>query len=93
MLLNARTSKYLRKKSYELAAEWIKTMLPEDQRDAVTVQSVKAFEKEQEKHVYANNKVIVSAYSSRWFYNRLKKAVRTSTYPDFTLKSVAELGE
>ena len=78
MLLNARTSKYLRKKSYELAAEWIKTMLPEDQRDAVTVQSVKAFEKEQEKHVYANNKVIVSAYSSRWFYNKLKRAVLTS---------------
>jgi uncharacterized membrane protein YheB (UPF0754 family) len=91
--LNARTAKFLRGKSYELAAEWLKQMLPEDQRSTVTKASVKAFEKEQEKYVTANGKVIVSAYSSRWFYNKLKKAVKTRVRPDFTIRSVKELGD
>lgn len=90
--MNARTAKFLRKKGYELAAEWLKTMLPEDQKGNVTVPSVKAFEREQEKYVYANGKTVLCAYNSRWFYRKLKKAVKTGVYPDFTLKSVAELG-
>ena len=91
--MNARKAKHLRRKSYEMAAVWIQTMLPEDQREGVTVDSVKAFEKEQERHVYANGKVVVSAYSSRWFYERLKKAETTGAKLDLTLQSAAGLGE
>lgn len=86
------TAKFLRKNSYLLAAQWLKEMIPEDQRASVTTESVKAFEKEQDKHIYANNRIILSAYNSRWFYKKLKKSVKTGIRPDFTLKNVSELG-
>lgn len=90
--MNGRKAKYLRAKAYSLAAEWLKTMLPESEQGAVTPQSVRAFEADQEKYILSGPCIRVSAYSSRWFYKRLKKAFKRDSNPDFTLNSVLELG-
>lgn len=89
--MNQRTAKYLRKKSYELAAEWLKTMLPQESHKDVTPASVRAFEADQERHVHANGRTVVSAYSSRFFYLRLKKALKKRVRPTFQV-NVKELG-
>lgn len=91
--MNGRRAKQLRRVAYGLAAQWLRSMVPEDQKHNVTRESVKEFEKGQEKYVSTSNKVILSAYSSRWFLKKLKKAIRKKEAPDFTINSTEELGD
>lgn len=86
-------SKRLRAISYDLAAQWLKTMLPVAEQEKVTIDSVKKFEAEQEQYIYTKfGERRCAPYSSRWFYLKLKKAYKKGIRPDFTLQSVLELG-
>lgn len=90
--MNQKRAKHLRAKARELAAVWLKTLLPPDQAALVTPESVREFEKAQDQHVHANGRCVVSAYSTRYFYKKLKKAARRREAPDFTLHASSELG-
>lgn len=71
--MNQRRAKVLRQRSYLLAAEYLKTLLPEDQWEQVNPESVKEFESNQEKHIFDGESTKLAPYSSRWFYQQLKK--------------------
>tara|TARA_R100000654_G_scaffold69712_1_gene99446 strand:+ start:7733 stop:7981 length:249 start_codon:yes stop_codon:yes gene_type:complete len=80
--MNGKKAKKLRRRSKELLIEWLKTMVPEgEDSEKITVNNLNNFLPTQT-HVYANNKMMVSAYSLRWFYKQVKKN------PDITLKDI-----
>lgn len=72
--MNKRQSKKLRAQAVDLAMQWLKSVLEPEQAILVTPKSVIEFEKTQEKHVFANGSIRCSAYSTRYFYQRLKRA-------------------
>ena len=85
--MNQRKAKALRRKAYDLAAVYLRTLLPKEEGDKVTPASVKLFEQEQERHVFTGDSIRLAPYSSRWFLQRLKKLD-----VDFRLSSPKELG-
>lgn len=90
--MNARTAKRLRQLSYEFAAEWLKSLLPEEQHHKCTPQYVKRFEETQDKYIYtADGERICSAYSSRSFYKKIKAAYKKGVRPNFLVME-KELG-
>lgn len=84
--MNQRRAKALRRRSYELAAAHLITLLPPEESLRVDGASVKEFEKKQEKYVFDGGSALLAPYSSRWFYQRLKGR------KDFMLQSFKELG-
>ena len=71
--MNGRKAKQIRKKAKQLVVDWLQTMLIEEERKKVSVNNIKKYLPD-ETHFYANNKLMVSAYTPRWFAQRLKKS-------------------
>ena len=71
--MNGRKAKRLRKRATQLLIRWIRSMTP-DGEDAtkITKKNLQEFLPEQT-HIFANNKFMVSAYTLRWFYKKVKK--------------------
>jgi hypothetical protein len=79
-------AKQLRKLSLEFATEWLRSMVSPEEADAITPESVKSFEKTQDRYVRnKDGSVILSAYSSRYFYKKLKEAYKQGKQPDLQL--------
>ena len=70
--MNSKKAKHVRRKAKELMVDWIKSMIPEDQHQDITVENLDKYMPDQT-HIYANRKVILSAYSYRWFIKKIKK--------------------
>ena len=71
--MSGKKSKLLRRKAEDLLIGWIKTMTPEGEDvNRITRKNLQEFLPEQT-HIYANNRVMLSAYSLRWFYKKLKQ--------------------
>jgi|TARA_Y100000385_G_C12843397_1_gene529821 hypothetical protein len=71
--MSGKKSKLLRRKAEDLLIGWIKTMTPEgEDANRITRKNLQEFLPEQT-HIYANNRVMLSAYSLRWFYKKLKQ--------------------
>jgi len=80
--MNGKKAKQLRRRSKELLIEWLRTMVPEgEDTSKITIQNINEF-LPQQTHIFANNKLMLSAYSLRWFYKQVKKN------PDVTLKDL-----
>ncbi len=60
--------------------EWISTLVPEGEDATKIIKNLHEFLPEQT-HIFANNKFMLSAYSLRWFYKKVKQN------PNFHLKS------
>jgi len=71
--MNQRKSKQLRRKSESLLIDWIRTMTPEgEDATKITKKNLHEFIPEQT-HLFANNRLMLSAYSLRWFNKKVKK--------------------
>ena len=70
--MNSKKAKHVRRRAKELMVDWIKSMIPEDQHQDITVENLDKYMPYQT-HIYANRKVILSAYSYRWFIKKIKK--------------------
>ena len=80
--MNGKKAKQLRRRSKELLIEWLKTMVPEgEDTSKITINNLDEF-LPQQTHIFANNKLMLSAYSLRWFYKQVKKN------PDVTLEDL-----
>ena len=80
--MNGRKAKALRSKSRNLLIDWIRTMVPEgEDATKITKKNLNEF-LPQQTHIFANNKLMVSAYSLRWFNKKVKKN------PDVTLENI-----
>lgn len=82
--MNGAKAKQVRKLSKEFVVEWLKSMLVEEEQKKVTVNNFEKYLPE-ESHFFANNKLMVSAYTPRWFAQKIKKVnknIKDITYSD-----------
>ena len=71
--MNGKKAKEIRRKGENLLIEWLRTMVPEgEDTSKINKNNLKEFLPEQT-HIFANNKLLLSAYSLRWFYKQVKK--------------------
>jgi len=80
-------TKQVRKLSKVFVVEWLQSMLTEEEQKKVSVDNYEKYLPE-ETHFYANNKLMVSAYTPRWFAQRIKKILRTKHIDDITYSDV-----
>ena len=80
--MNGRKAKRLRKRATQLLIRWIRSMTP-DGEDAtkITIKNLHELLPE-DTHIFANGKYMVSAYSLRWFYKKVKQN------PNLTLEDI-----
>ena len=71
--MNGKKAKRLRKRATQLLIRWIRAMTP-DGEDATKINKKNIHEfLPEETHIFANNKFMVSAYTLRWFYKKVKE--------------------
>ena len=71
--MSGKRNKKLRKKGKQLLVEWLHSMLPDtEDRALITVENIEDYLSEQT-HIYLNRKFILSAYSLKWIYKRVKR--------------------
>ena len=71
--MRGKKAKQLRRKSEQLLVEWLRTMVPEgEDTSRISTKNLQEFLPTQT-HIYANNKLRLSAYSLRWFYKKVKQ--------------------
>ena len=87
--MNGKKSKQIRKKSRQLVVDWLETMLVEEEVKKLSVDNIEKYLPD-ETHFYANNKLMVSAYTPRWFAQRLKKS--NKKLQDITWQDIESLG-
>ena len=89
--MNRRKSKQIKKKSEELVVAWLQTMLVEEEQKKLTLNNFKKYLPEQT-HIHMNNKIMLSAYTPRWFKQRIKKIISTKDLKDITWSDTENLG-
>ena len=87
--MNGRKAKQIRKKSRQLVVDWLQTMLVEEEVKKLSVDNIEKYLPD-ETHFYANNKLMISAYTPRWFAQRLKKS--NKKLQDITWQDIESLG-
>ena len=71
--MSGKKSKLLRRKAEGLLIGWIQSMTPEgEDANKINKKNLHEFLPEQT-HIFANNRFMLSAYSLRWFYNKVKQ--------------------
>ena len=71
--MRGKKAKQLRRKSEQLLVEWLRTMVPEGEATSkISTKNLQEFLTTQT-HIYANNRLMLSAYSLRWFYKKVKQ--------------------
>ena len=71
--MRGKKAKQLRRKSEQLLVDWLRTMVPEgEDTSKISTKNLQEFLPTQT-HIYANNKLMLSAYSLRWFYKKVKQ--------------------
>jgi len=72
--VNGRKAKAQRKRGKQILVEWLHSILPTDteDKDLITTESLEEYLSDQT-HVYLNRKFLLSAYSLKWIYKRVKR--------------------
>ena len=80
--MNGKKAKRLRRKAENMLIEWLRTMTPDSEDTSkINRKTLHNFLSDQT-HFYANRKIMLSAYSLRWIYKKLKRN------PNFTLEDL-----
>ena len=71
--MSGKRDKKLRKKGKQILVEWLHSMLPDtEDKDTITIKNIEDYLSEQT-HIYLNRKFLLSAYSLKWIYKRVKR--------------------
>ena len=72
--MNGRKAKAQRKRGKQILVDWLHSILPTDteDKDLITTESLEEYLSDQT-HVYSNRKFLLSAYSLKWIYKRVKR--------------------
>ena len=71
--MSGKRNKKLRKKGKKILVEWLHSLLPDTEDKAlITVKNIEEYLSEQT-HIYTNRKFLLSAYSLKWIYKRVKR--------------------
>ena len=80
--MNGKKSKAIRRRGKDLLIEWLRSFVPEGEDvSKINRKTLHTFLSE-ETHFYSNRRVMLSAYSLRWIYKKLKRN------PNFTLEDL-----
>tara|TARA_A100001391_G_scaffold87261_1_gene57687 strand:- start:481 stop:741 length:261 start_codon:yes stop_codon:yes gene_type:complete len=85
--MNGRKAKQIRKKSLFILVDWIKTLVPPEEAKKLTVQDAYNL-MPQQTHVFANRKLMLSAFSLKWITKKIKRLIKTKELNKITLKDL-----
>ena len=71
--MSGKRNKKLRKKGKKILVEWLHSLLPDtEDKNTITIKNIEDYLSEQT-HIYLNRKFMLSAYSLKWIYKRVKR--------------------
>ena len=73
--MNLKKEKQIRRKAKQLMVEWLRSVIPDEDKNKVTIENVHTYIPDQT-HVYANQQLHISAYTLRWFIKRIKLLIK-----------------
>jgi hypothetical protein len=85
--MNGKKAKQIRKKSLFILVDWIKTLVPPEEAKKLTVQDAYKL-MPQQTHVFANRKLMLSAFSLKWIIKKIKRLIKTKKLKEITLKDL-----
>ena len=86
--MNLKKEKQIRRKAKQLMVEWLRSIIPDEDKNKVTIENVHTYIPDQT-HVYANQQLHISAYTLRWFIKRIKLLIKQGR-KDFNSITVKE---
>ena len=72
--MHSRKAKRIRRHANQLVFEWLKTMLTDEEAKKLNPKNMDKYMPEQT-HFFANRSLHVSAYTPRWFQQRIKRII------------------
>ena len=87
--MNSRKAKRIRRHANQLVFEWLKTMLIDEEAKKLNSKNMDKYMPEQT-HFFANRSYYISAYTPRWFQQRIKRIIRKNkkTIEDITVQEI-----
>ena len=85
--MNGRKAKAIRKKSLVLLVDWVKTLIPEEEANKLTLQQAYDLVSK-DTHVFANGKFMLSSFSLKWIIQKIKKLIKTKNLNDVTVEDL-----
>ena len=71
--MRGKSNKKLRKRGKQILVDWLHSLLPDtEDKDLITVKNIEEYLSEQT-HIYTHRKFLLSAYSLKWIYKRVKR--------------------
>lgn len=86
--MNRRKSKQIKRKAHELMYAWLHTLVSSKDAKDITKDNYKEFFPTLEKYVYANQKLTLSAFTERWFIQKVKQESRNKEVYQITLQDI-----
>jgi len=87
--MNGKKAKRIRRHANQLVFEWLKTMLTDEEAKKLNSKNMAEYMPEQT-HFFANRSIHISAYTPRWFQQRIKRLIKENkkTIEDITGKDI-----
>ena len=87
--MHSRKAKRIRRHANQLVFEWLKTMLTDEEAKKLNPKNMDKYMPEQT-HFFANRSIYISAYTTRWFQQRIKRIIRKNkkVIEDTTLQEI-----
>ena len=73
--MRSKKAKQIRRHANQLVLEWLKTMLTDEEAKKLNSKNMDTYMPEQT-HFFANRSFHLSAYTPRWFQQRIKRIIR-----------------
>ena len=87
--MHSRKAKRIRRHANQLVFEWLKTMLTDEEAKKLNPKNMDKYMPEQT-HFFANRSLYISAYTTRWFQQRIKRIIikNKKTIEDITVQEI-----
>ena len=87
--MRSKKAKQIRRHANQLVLEWLKTMLTDEEAKKLNPKNMDKYMPEQT-HFFANRSIHLSAYTPRWFQQRIKRIIRKNkkTIEDITVQEI-----
>ena len=73
--MNDRKARKIHQRTRELLVEWVKSLLPEEEAEKVTLNNIHHLLPD-ETHFFANNRIYLNAYSLKWIKKGIKRVLK-----------------
>ena len=88
--MNGRKAKQIRNHAKSILLDWLKTMVSEEEAAKLDENNFEDYLPSQG-HIYANRKIMLSAYSFKWFIKKIKKILKKERSRDVRTIKLDEL--